>query len=97
MVPHVASEITALARNTTLYAWEFGKEAALTDINSGSSQLLAVASGNITHFAAVDMRGIVLANAFVPECVGQNIFRLRMSTVRQFAVSTCCMLRTVEV
>ncbi len=74
MIPHAVSTVTTLVRNTTLYAWEYGKEAILADINSGSSKLLAAASGNITDFAAIDMQGIVLANAFVPGDVGKNIF-----------------------
>lgn len=73
-VPHAAGDVTTLSRNATLYAWEFGKEAVLADLNSGSSKLLAAASGNITDFAAIDMQGNILTNAFVPGDVGKNIF-----------------------
>jgi len=74
LVPHAAGAVTTLARNTTLYAWEFGKEAVLADLNSGSSKLLAAASENITDFAVIDMQGNVLANVFTPGDVGKNIF-----------------------
>ena len=74
VIPHAASDVTMLVRNATLQAWEFGKETVLADINSGSSKLLAAASGNITDFAAIDMQGNVLANAFTPDDVGKNIF-----------------------
>ncbi len=74
VIPHAAGDVITLTRNTTLYAREFGKEVVLADLNSGSSKLLAAASENITDFAAIDMRGTVLANAFAPGDTGKNIF-----------------------
>ena len=46
----------------------------LADLNSGSSKLLAAASGNITDFDVIEIQGNILANAFVPGDVGKNIF-----------------------
>ncbi|MCZ9312637.1 MAG: hypothetical protein O0V67_04605 [Methanocorpusculum sp.] len=91
VVPFTSHDVTSLARNATLYAWESGREAVIADINSGSSQLLAEASGKITDLAAIDMRGNVLANAFVPGDVGKNVFRFTdangASVGRQYVLS----------